>query len=41
MNLNEERNYQKLLEVLDTLELNETNRKLAEQYMDINQPENV
>ncbi len=40
MNLNEERNYQKLLEVLDTLELNETNRKLAEQYMDINQPEN-
>ena len=40
MNLNEERNYQRLLEVLDTLELNETNRKLAEQYMDINQPEN-
>ncbi len=40
MNLNEERNYQKMLEVLDALELTEKNRQLAEQYLDTSQPEN-
>lgn len=34
MNLSEERNYQKLLETLDAMELSEPNRKLAEQYLD-------
>lgn len=32
MNLNEERSCQKLLDVLEALELTETNRKLAEEY---------
>ena len=32
MNLNEERNYQKLMDTLDALNLSEENRKLAEEY---------
>lgn len=34
MNTNEEMNYQRLLEVLDGLELSEKNRRLAEQYLE-------
>lgn len=33
MNLNEERNYQKLMDILDVLELSEKNQKLAEEYV--------
>ena len=40
MNLNEERNYQRLLNTLDVMKLSETNFKLAEQYLDVTQPEN-
>lgn len=32
MNLNEERNYQKLMDTVEALELSEKNRKLAEEY---------
>lgn len=40
MNLRDERGYQKLLELLDAMELTAENRKKAEQYLDISQPEN-
>lgn len=40
MNLSEERNYQKLMETLEAMELSEENRKLAEQYLDMSLPEN-
>jgi len=40
MNLNEERNYQRLLNTLDAMKLSETNFGLAEQYLDATQPEN-
>lgn len=40
MNLENERNYQKLMEVLDSLELTENNRKLAESYLDMSKEEN-
>lgn len=40
MNLSEERNYQKLMETLDLLDLSEDNRKLAEAYLDGSAPEN-
>ena len=39
MNLENERNYQKLMEVLDSLELTENNRKLAERYLDMSKEE--
>ena len=35
MNLESEKNYQKLMEALDSLELTEGNRKLAEDYLDM------
>lgn len=35
MNLEDERNYQKLMDALDSLELTEGNRKLAEKYLDM------
>ena len=34
MNIGEERSRQKLLEVLELMELSEKNRQLAEQYLD-------
>lgn len=40
MNLSEERNYQKLMETLDAMELSEENRGLAEQYLDMSLEEN-
>ena len=40
MNLNDERNYQMLQGVLDAMSLTEGNRKLAEEYLDTEQPEN-
>lgn len=39
MNLSEERNYQKLLETLDAMELSEENHQLAEQYLDVTKEE--
>ncbi len=39
MNLSEERNYQKLMETLEAMELSEENRRLAEQYLDMSMPE--
>ncbi len=39
MNLENERNYQKLLETLDSLELTENNRNLAESYLDMSKEE--
>ncbi len=39
MNLGEERNRQKLLEVLELLELTDKNNRLAEQYLDMDQEE--
>ncbi len=39
MNLSEERNYQKLMEVLDALELSAENRRLAEEYLTAREPE--
>lgn len=39
MNLGEERSRQKLLEVLELLELTEKNNRLAEQYLDMDQEE--
>lgn len=35
MNLNEECNYQRLLDTLDAMGLEAENRKLAEEYFDI------
>lgn len=40
MNLNDERNYQMRQEVLDVMSLSEGNRRLAEEYLDTDQPEN-
>lgn len=40
MNLKDERNYQKLLETLEVLQLSEENQKLAEEYLDMTEPEN-
>lgn len=40
MNLNEERNYQRLLDTLDAMELEDVNRKLSEQYFDTMSGEN-
>lgn len=40
MNLNEERNYQRLLDTLDAMGLEDENRKLAEEYFDIMKGEN-
>ncbi len=39
MNVSEERNYQKLMETLDLLELSRENRELAEAYLDCSAPE--
>lgn len=39
MNLREERNYQKLLNTLDAMELSEENHQLAEQYLDMTKEE--
>lgn len=39
MNLSDERNYQKMVELLDSLDLTEKNRQLAEKYLDMDQPE--
>lgn len=39
MNLSEERSYQKRMDTLDLMGLTEQNRLLAEQYLDINEPE--
>lgn len=39
MNLSDERNYQKLMDTLDALKLSEKNRKLAEEYLDVSNPE--
>lgn len=39
MNLSEERRYQKLFDTLDAMELSETNRQLAEQYLDVTKEE--
>lgn len=40
MNFKDERNYQKLLETLENLQLSEENQKLAEEYLDMTAPEN-
>lgn len=40
MNLSEERNYQKLLDTLEAMNLTEANQKLAEQYLDTSREEN-
>ena len=40
MNLNDERNYQMCQAALDAMSLTEGNRRLAEEYLDIEQPEN-
>lgn len=40
MKLNEERNYQMLLNTLDEMELSEENRRLAEEYLETSQAEN-
>ena len=40
MNLKDERNYQMLQNVLDVMSLSAENRKLADQYLDMEQPEN-
>ena len=39
MNIGEERSRQKLLEVLELMELSEKNRQLAEQYLDLDRTE--
>ena len=41
MNFKDERNYQKLLETLEVLQLSEENQKLAEQYLDMTAPEDT
>ena len=41
MNFKDERNYQKLLETLEVLQLSEENLKLAEQYLDMTVPEDT
>ena len=39
MNLSEERNYQKRMEVLEALKLTPVNRQIAEEYLDMTRPE--
>ena len=41
MNFKDERNYQKLMETLEVLQLSEENQKLAEQYLDMTAPEDT
>ena len=41
MNFKDERNYQKLMETLEVLQLSEENQKLAEQSLDMTAPEDT